>query len=147
MAPEKIMMTFEGNVSMDLFFREFYPHPIGKVWAALTDPVALAAWLMENDFEPIIGKRFSFRPQPVGGGRGLIECEVLALEPPARMVWSWQSTETDPPGRVEINLKAVEGGTELTLAHTGETDPERRAQYASGWAGKFAQLHKQLSSS
>ena len=134
-------------MKVELFFREFFPHPIEKVWAALNDRAALAVWLMENDFEPIIGRRFSFHHQPVGGGRGLIECEVLVIEPPARMVWSWQSTATDPPGRVEINLKPVEGGTELTLAHTGETDAERRARYASGWPGKFAELHKQLSSS
>jgi uncharacterized protein YndB with AHSA1/START domain len=134
-------------MKIDLFFREFYPHPIEKVWTAVSDPAALAVWLMENDFSPIVGRRFRLRHQPVAGGRGWIDCAVLAIEPPSRMVWSWQSTETDVPGRVEINLKTVEGGTELTLAHTGETDLDRRARYASGWPGKLAELHKTLLSS
>ena len=134
-------------MKIDLLFREFYPHPIEKVWAAISDPAALAVWLMENDFTPIVGRRFSFRPPPVAGAPGRIDCEVLAIEPPSRMVWSWQSMETDRPGRVEISLKAVEGGTELTLAHTGEPDPERRARYASGWPGKLADLRTTLSSS
>jgi len=134
-------------MKIDLFFREFFPHPIEKVWASVSDRTALAVWLMENDFEPMVGKRFRFRHEPVAGGRGWIDCEVLALEPPSRMVWSWQSIETDEPGRVEVRLKTVAGGTELTLSHTGETDPERRARYAFGWPGKFADLHKRLSSS
>ena len=129
----------------DLFFREFYPHPIEKVWAAVSNSAALAVWLMENDFEPNLGKRFRLRHPPVAGERDWIDCEVLALEAPARIVWSWQSTAADLPGQVEIRLKAVEGGTELTLAHTGEPDPARRSRYASGWPGKFADLHQLLS--
>jgi uncharacterized protein YndB with AHSA1/START domain len=131
-------------MKIDLFFREFYPHPIEKVWAAVSNSDALAIWLMENDFEPSIGKRFTFRYSGGPGGRGWIDCEVLAFEPPARIVWSWQAAEADPPGQVEIRLTAVEGGTELTLAHTGETDRERRSRYASGWPEKFSNLHKQL---
>ncbi len=30
----------------------FYPHPPERVWKALTDRRVLAAWMMENDFEP-----------------------------------------------------------------------------------------------
>ena len=132
------------ETKIDLFFSEFFPHPIEKVWTAVSDRNALAVWLMENDFEPMVGKRFRFHHELQPGGRRWIDCEVLALEPPSRIVWSWQSNENSLPGRVEINLKAVAGGTELTLAHTGEPDPERRARYASGWPGKFADLHKQL---
>jgi len=131
-------------MKLDLSFREFYPHPIEAVWAAITDPAALAAWLMPNDFEPRVGKRFTFRGEPVPGWRGWIDCEVIALEPPSRMVWSWRSTDEDPPMQVEIQLRTVEGGTELTLAHTGETDPERGTRYASGWPPKLAELRNQL---
>jgi DNA-binding transcriptional ArsR family regulator len=44
--------------------KEFYPHPIEKVWAATTDPAALAVWLMTNDFELRVGKRFRFWNEP-----------------------------------------------------------------------------------
>ncbi|MGH7001873.1 MAG: SRPBCC family protein, partial [Stellaceae bacterium] len=67
--------------------REFYPRPIEKVWAALTDSEALADWLMANDFEPRVGRRFTFHSDPIPGWRGRVDCEVVALEPPSRMVW------------------------------------------------------------
>ena len=132
-------------MNLDLFFREFYPHPIEKVWDAISTSVALAEWLMANDFEPVVGCRFVFRGEPTPQWRGWMECQVLAIEPPMRMVWSWKATDYEEAGQVEIRLKAVAGGTELTLTHIGETDPERHARYRSGWPGKLMALHEQLS--
>jgi uncharacterized protein YndB with AHSA1/START domain len=66
-----------------------YPHPVERVWAALTSGAALAAWLMPNDFEPVLGRRFTFTTQPAPGFDGIVRCEVLELDPPSRMVWSW----------------------------------------------------------
>ena len=34
---------------------EFLPHPPSKVWRALTEPDLIATWLMENDFQPVVG--------------------------------------------------------------------------------------------
>jgi uncharacterized protein YndB with AHSA1/START domain len=132
-------------MKLDLHFRELYPHPIEAVWAAISDSTALAVWLMPNDFEPRVGKRFTFRRNPTLEWRDSIECEVLAIEPPARIVWSWKSSEGSSPGRVEIRLRSVEGGTELILDHIGEPDSRRRAGYEAGWPGKFAVLRDQLS--
>jgi uncharacterized protein YndB with AHSA1/START domain len=110
----------------------------------VTDRAALGAWLMENDFEPRIGQRFRFRDPPAPGFRGWIDCEVIELEPPVRMVWSWQRSADEQPTRVEIRLNAVAGGTRLTLEHTGETDPDARSRYTSGWPRKLTALRDQL---
>ncbi|MCA9243899.1 MAG: SRPBCC domain-containing protein [Phycisphaerales bacterium] len=103
-----------------------YPYPPEDVWAALTDRRALAEWLMPNDFAPEVGHRFRFQtdPNPICG-TGITECEVLELEAPTRMVWSWQ--HTPPPGRPKPPLttvtwslaRSVDGGTRLTLQHDG----------------------------
>lgn len=130
---------------VELRFREVYPHPIEAVWAAVTDSAALAVWLMPNDFEPRVGKRFTFRDAPTPEWRGCMECEVLALEPPTRMVWSWRRSDEGDVNQVEIRLRTVAGGTELTLVHRGETDPEVRARYQSGWPKKLAELRNNLS--
>jgi uncharacterized protein YndB with AHSA1/START domain len=66
-----------------------YPHPPERVWAALTSSDALAAWLMPNDFEPVPGRKFTFTTKPAPGFDGIVRCEVLELDPPSRMVWSW----------------------------------------------------------
>jgi uncharacterized protein YndB with AHSA1/START domain len=65
---------------------------------------------------------------------------VLALEPPARMVWSWLSTNEGAPTRVEFRLEPVAGGTRLILTHTGETDPDTASRVTAGWPQRLAQL-------
>ena len=40
---------------LDLQFDEFFDRPADVVWRAITDPVLLGRWLMENDFEPRVG--------------------------------------------------------------------------------------------
>jgi uncharacterized protein YndB with AHSA1/START domain len=131
-------------MKLELLFEEIYPHPIEKVWRALTDSAALASWLMTNDFEPRAGKRFTLRGAPDSGWRGFIECEVIEIEPPVRMVWSWLSTDEGQPTRVEFRLEAVEAGTRLNLSHTGDVNPSRRARLATGWPAKLAQLGSDL---
>lgn len=61
----------------------FYPYPIEEVWKALTEADALAQWLMLNEgFEPLIGKKFKFRAKPVMGWKGIAYCEILKVERP-----------------------------------------------------------------
>ena len=72
-----------------------YPHPVDRVWAARTSSEALAAWLMPNDFRPAVGRRFTFRTRPAPGFDGIVRCEVLELDPPKRMVWSWAGGQID----------------------------------------------------
>ena len=67
------------------------PHPPEKVWRALTVQPLIKDWLMANDFEPKVGHRFSLRTAPVGGWNGIIDCEVLAVEPPTTLSYSWAS--------------------------------------------------------
>lgn len=102
----------------DLHFDAFYPHPPERVWRALTNREAIARWLMENDFEPRVGHRFQLRAKPVPGWDGIVNCEVLELDEPRRMAWSWKSSA--PLDTVlTITLHPDGAGTRLHLAHTG----------------------------
>jgi hypothetical protein len=47
-----------------------YPHPIERVWAALTSAEALAAWFVPNDFVAEVGHEFSFTTRPRPGFDG-----------------------------------------------------------------------------
>jgi uncharacterized protein YndB with AHSA1/START domain len=97
----------------DLVFEETYPHPVDAVWAALTDARALSPWLNEMmDFEPIVGRRFRMLCHLDDGGVDAYHCEVLALEPPRRMVWSWllEKPGDPPPARVEFRLEGRSDG-------------------------------------
>ena len=133
-------------MELNVLLVEDYPHPREKVWRALIEPVALGVWLMANDFEPRIGKRFILRGQRIAEGwRGWVECEVLELEPPRRMVWAWTSNEGDPSTRVEFQLEEIAGGTRLTFSHTGEIDPLMGSRLTNGWPGKLTELRDHLS--
>ena len=75
-----------------------YPYPIWTVWQALTSSDAPAQWLMPNDFKPILGHRFTFQTSPMRGWNGIIECQVVALDPPHRMSCQFASlAHNEPP--------------------------------------------------
>lgn len=59
------------------------------------------------------------------------------LDKPRRLVCSWQ-WENDPSGevsQVSLDLKAVAGGTELTLVHSVLSGPESVKAHLGGWLG------------
>jgi uncharacterized protein YndB with AHSA1/START domain len=133
-------------MKLNVLLVEDFPHPVEKVWQALTDPDALSVWLMETNFEPRAGKRFILRGRKVApGSRGWHECEVLEIEPQCRMVWSWIVNEGEVPTRVEFRLEELDRGTRLTLSHTGEIDPIMKSRLTEGWAGKLSDLRALLS--
>jgi len=95
-----------------------YPHPPERVWTALTDPKALAQWLMPNDFEPTVGHRFQFRTEPAPGFDGIVHCEVLEVEAPTRLRYTWRGGPVDTVVTYELSATA-DGGTELRFSQTG----------------------------
>ena len=101
----------------DLKFEVVYPHPPEKVWRALTDSQAIAHWLMENDFEPRLGHKFMFRSKPRPGWDGKTYCEVIELDPPRRLAYTWKGGPIDTV--VRFTLEVVPEGTRLRLEHTG----------------------------
>lgn len=96
-----------------------YPHPRARVWKAITDRELLGRWLMPSDFEARLGHRFTFRTEPGPGFDGVIHCEVLELDEPSRMVWSWKGGPLDT--RVTFTLEEVDEGrsTRLLMLHEG----------------------------
>jgi uncharacterized protein YndB with AHSA1/START domain len=67
-------------------------HPPQKVWRALTQGPLMEEWLMANDFEPVVGHRFTFRMPAMQGWNGVTDCEVLVVEPPERLAYTWNSS-------------------------------------------------------
>lgn len=106
-------------MNTDIRLEMVYPYPKERVWRALTDPIALAEWLMENDFQPKVGHKFVFRAKPQPGWRGFVECEVLVCEAPHKLSYSWVGKEGQKGTTVTWTLDDAPGGTKLVLAQTG----------------------------
>ncbi|BAZ12794.1 hypothetical protein NIES4071_46280 [Calothrix sp. NIES-4071] len=95
----------------------FYPYPPQRVWQVLTSQDALATWLMKNDFEPCVGHKFQFIYSSIPGFEESINCQVIELEEPRRLSFTWQDKMMCQPSIVTWTLQAVDGGTELHLEH------------------------------
>ena len=98
-----------------------YPHPLERVWQALTHRKALATWLMDNNFEPYVGHRFQFKEPSLPGLNTVIDCQIITLEPPNRLVYTWQTEGMSTPSLVTWTLTPIEGGTQLQMHHSGLT--------------------------
>lgn len=96
-----------------------YPYPPDRVWYALTDQRTLAIWMMDNTFEPRLGHRFQFQDHSLPGLETVIDCEVIAIDAPQRLVYTWKDRWMDMPSLVTWILEPVDGGTQLQLRHSG----------------------------
>jgi uncharacterized protein YndB with AHSA1/START domain len=109
------------------------PHPPEKIWRALTVAPIVVEWLMETDFEPRVGHRFTFRAKPVPGWSGVVNCQVLKVDEPRCLAFSWgDGTESDSGLQTVLTwtLTPVEGGTHVRMEHSGF-----RPQDESGFVG------------
>jgi uncharacterized protein YndB with AHSA1/START domain len=133
----------EPAPSLSVVIEREMPHPPEKVWRALTQGALIEEWLMKNDFQPIIGHRFSFRSTPVPGWNGLIDGEVLVLEPNSRLSYSWETMGSTSV--VAWTLTPTKTGTHVRMEQNGfrsQTDASYKgATY--GWTkfiGKMEQV-------
>lgn len=128
------------NLNMEVF----YPYPPQRVWQVLTNRQALAVWLMENDFEPRLGHKFRFVHSTLPGLEGNIDCEVIELDEPRRLAFTWQDSMMCQPSIVTWTIQPVVGGTKLLLEHKGLIQKAIKLnepiQLSQPWQGKF--LHE-----
>lgn len=123
-------------------------HPPAKVWRALTQTPLIEEWLMKNDFEPVIGHTFNFRATPMPYWNGVVDCQVLEVEPNSRLSYSWNSSgeeaETGLKTVVTWTLSPTTGGTLLRMEQTGFR-PDQEANYQGanyGWQRNLESLER-----
>ena len=119
------------------------PHPPEKIWRALTQGSLIAEWLMMNDFQPVVGHRFQFRSTPVQNWNGIIDSEVLLVEPKTRLSYTWVSLGLESV--VTWTLTPTEGGTHVRMEHSGFGSDQDAAYKGAtyGWRnfiGKMEQV-------
>ncbi|OAV44771.1 SRPBCC domain-containing protein [Lewinella sp. 4G2] len=123
-----------------------YPHPIEKVWRAITDPELVSQWLMPTDIKAEVGHRFTFQTDPYPGFDGTVHCEVFTVEEPYELAYTWSGgglKNTTITFRLKDN---GDGTTTLNFHHAGFAGFLNRLiarnVLASGWRGKL--LSRQL---
>jgi len=130
------------------------------VWRALTTAELIARWLMPNDFEAVVGKRFTFTTRPIGDWDGVVHCEVREVVPLKRLVYSWVGGTDSNNGKsnyasrldsvVTWTLQAEGSGTRLRMVHSGFRSPGNDFAYdtmSGGWSrimGKIGEIAADL---
>jgi uncharacterized protein YndB with AHSA1/START domain len=104
-----------------------YPHPVAKVWRAVTDPQLVALWTVTGaggrpvGFAPVAGTKFQLIAKPKPGWNGTVDCEVLEVDEPALLRFSWTGDEGGDVTEVAYRLEPSAGGTRFVYEHTGFT--------------------------
>jgi len=119
-----------------------YPYAVEHVWTALTDPAELGEWLMPGDFKAVVGHKVTFRCDPQPEFDGTVEVQVLEVDKPRRISYSWKTSNMKIPTTVTFVLTPTgNGGTRLRLEHTGFEGDSGRTMlpiFKGGWGHKLS---------
>lgn len=123
------------------------------VFAALTTPEGIAAWwgpdegpVLLAQADARVGGRCRVRFRMRDGSEHESLGEYLEFDPPRRLVMSFRWTEggereeNGAVSRIEIDLRPIETGTELTFTHAQLRNQASRASHAEGWSGSLDKL-------
>jgi uncharacterized protein YndB with AHSA1/START domain len=123
------------------------------VFDALATAEGMAAWWGPDELPVIsaeadarLGGAYRVRFRTADGQEHEAFGEYLEMVRPERLVLSWryaaggEPEELDRTSRVEFELRAVEGGTELTLTHADLRNAVSQTSHERGWAGALVKL-------
>jgi uncharacterized protein YndB with AHSA1/START domain len=113
------------------------PYPPERIWRALTQPHLIEEWLMKNDFEPVVNRRFSLR-----GDWGTADCQVLAVEQNRALSYTWAAFGLQSV--VAFTLTPTSTGTHLRMEQSGFRADQSQAYHGAkaGWGQFLTSLEK-----
>jgi uncharacterized protein YndB with AHSA1/START domain len=115
--------TIDGRPAVR--FERRYPHPVERVWGAVTDPAQLAQWFpntVEVDLREGGRMHFEFPD----GEMEPMEGSVTELDPPRRFSFTWGDEH------LHIELEPDGDGCRMRFTHVLSTR-EQAARDAAGW--------------
>jgi uncharacterized protein YndB with AHSA1/START domain len=118
------------------------------MWSLWTDQAHAARWMRPSvtafgetrasiDARP--GGAYRFEMQSAGETRAT-SGRYLAVEPPERLVYTWQWDGSPEESVVEVRFDEVGAGTRVRISHTRLATAESVAQHLDGWNGCLESL-------
>jgi uncharacterized protein YndB with AHSA1/START domain len=130
------------------------------VFDALTTVEGLSAWWGPDDLPVIhaevdlrVGGAYRVRFQTRNGQQHEAYGEFLEVVPPRRLVMSWryamggEPEEVGRSSRIEIELRAIETGSELTFTHAQLRNAVSQESHERGWTASLAKLVRLMAAS
>ena len=123
------------------------------VFDAMTTPEGIGHWwgpddgpLLNAETDVRVGGSFRVRFRMLDGSEHESTGRYLEVVKPERIVMSWRWIELGEPAeagtesRIEIALRPIDGGTELTFTHAQLKTEQSRASHEQGWSGSLDKL-------
>jgi uncharacterized protein YndB with AHSA1/START domain len=132
------------TTTRSLVIEKELPHPAQKIWRALTQGALIKEWLMDNDFQAVVGHKFNFRSTPMPKWDGVIDSQVLVIEPNKKLSYSWNASGLESV--VVWTLVPTKGGTLVRMEQSGFR-PDQEANYQGanyGWQKFIGGLERVL---
>jgi uncharacterized protein YndB with AHSA1/START domain/uncharacterized protein YciI len=121
--------------------------PVERVFKAITSDEQIKWWGADDlyrttTFTADLRPGGAWRSEGIGqdGSPFHVEGEVIAYEPPTKYVHTWRPSWAAEATTVAWLLEAIDGGTRVTVRHTGFSDPTQCAGHAAGWERVLAWL-------
>jgi uncharacterized protein YndB with AHSA1/START domain len=128
MTDDAIVTTENGRTV--LRFERLLPHPVERVWRALTEPSELSGWLAEAKLDPVEGGQVELRwlNSDDEGNTAVARGTVTRFEPPRVLEF-----DTDIHGRLRWELDPAPTGSRLVFTVAHDLAPEWLAKVLAGW--------------
>ena len=123
--------TVDGRT---LQYERIFPHPIERVWRAITDPAEFGQWFMAGSLELRGGGAYQF-------GSAAWTGEVLVATPPTLLRLTGRAAGGS---MMEYVLEPVAGGTRMLFTQRFDTSPGDFDQHPNGIAGGWHELFDSL---
>ena len=119
------------------------------VFDAWTQPEHIKQWSAPEGMDvPIsevdltVGGRFHLQMRNAEGGTHSARGVYQVIDRPSRLVYTWAWDEHPDQGEslITIDFQAVDGGTEVTMVHSGLPTDESAAEHEKGWTSCLNRL-------
>ncbi len=109
------MQIWKNNIKK----KRTYTQSVREVWSAISERPKLEMWFLENTFSTEEGKAFEFFDKPGEKWKGVYHCEVLSVQPPYNLAYSWVHKKLRFTTYVWWRLNTIHGSTVLEIEHSG----------------------------
>jgi uncharacterized protein YndB with AHSA1/START domain len=112
---------------------------IERVWNALTKSDEIAQWFLPNEFDAKVGRKFKLTHMNEAGTKEKsVSGEIIEIEKPNTLVYSWNTGEGDGLSKVTWTLKEESGKTLVVIEHVGfevygDKMDETKSHHIKGW--------------